>query len=269
MKSDKTLDGDANVFADTGWFQLEFTRVPTPDDLEALKSNIGDTGVLAPPAHWAKMKDPTVVQRHVLKPSDGEYVNVCKAFISTLHPAKFNKKAEVISIERVQNLAMLQSYIVKRQTICYREAGHETDAAAQRKAVERFERSWLWHGTKAEVMEKILQQGFNRSFCGKHATAYGKGVYFARDASYSAHPLYAEPDNKGHQYMMACRVAVGEYCKGRDGAPTPDTRDHKSHSLYDSTVGLLHGDTMPSPSIFVTYHDAQAYPEYLITFKTS
>mmetsp|Transcript_94747 Transcript_94747/g.141948 ORF Transcript_94747/g.141948 Transcript_94747/m.141948 type:complete len:998 (-) Transcript_94747:204-3197(-) len=262
-------DGDTNVFADTGWFQLDSTRVPTPDDLEALKSNVGDTGALDPPSYWAKIKDPTVVQRHMLKPSDGEYDKVCKAFMSTLHPSTLNKKVKVVSIERVQNLAMFQSYIVKRQTICYRETGHNTDPVAQRKAVERFERSWLWHGTNAEVMEKILQQGFNRSFCGKNATAYGKGVYFARDASYSAYPIYAVPDTKGHQYMMACRVTVGEYCKGRDGAPTPDIRDHKSHSLYDSTVGLLGNDTMSRPSIFVTYHDAQAYPEYLIAFKMS
>ena len=111
--------------------------------------------------------------------------------------------------------------------------------------------------------------------------------------SYSAHPAYSVPDKKGYQYIAACRVVVGEYCVGRKDALTPDIRDAKSHSLYDSTVGLLRGDTMSNPSIFVTYHgkfwhnidrssiqysteeltasfaDAQAYPEYLITFKTS
>ena len=42
---------------------------------------------------------------------------------------------------------------------------------------------------------------------------------------------------------------------------TPDVRDGVSQSLYDTTVGLLSGDTMSNPSIYVTYHDAQAYPE--------
>eukprot|EP00977_Amphora_coffeiformis_P016567 scaffold5168_cov176-Amphora_coffeaeformis.AAC.5 len=128
---------------------------------------------------------------------------------------------------------------------------------------------WLWHGSNAEVMDKILQQGFNRSFCGKNATAYGKGVYFARDASYSAYRIYAVPDNKGIQYMMACRVVVGEYCKGHMDALTPDLRDASRNMLYDTTVGLLGSDNMSSPSIYVTYHDAQAYPEYLIAFKSS
>ena len=52
-------------------------------------------------------------------------------------------------------------------------------------------------------------------------------------------------------------------------ALTPDLRDASKNMLYDSTVGLLGSDTMSSPSIYVTYHDAQAYPEYLIAFKTS
>ena len=68
--------------------------------------------------------------------------------------------------------------------------------------------------------------------------------------------------------MLACRVAVGEYCKGKKDALIPDPRRARSSVLFDSTVGLLRGDTMASPSIYVTYHDAQAYPEYLISFKT-
>lgn len=128
--------------------------------------------------------------------------------------------------------------------------------------LDRFEKKWLFHGTNIEVRDKICQQGFNRSFCGKNATFYGKGVYFARDAKYSAHPTYAVPDRNGFQYLMACRVVVGEYCRGKKDALTPDVRDSKTLALYDSTV-----NNMSDPSVYVTYHDAQAYPEYLVTFK--
>ena len=93
--------------------------------------------------------------------------------------------------------------------------------------------------------------------------------YFARDAAYSAYPLYSVPDKRGYQYIMACRVVVGEYCPGVKDALTPEFRDTKTNSLYDSTVGLLTDDTMANPSIYVTYHDAQAYPEYLIKFKAT
>ena len=126
----------------------------------------------------------------------------------------------------------------------------------------RFERVCLFHGCSPDVVPKIVEQGFNRSFCGRNATVYGKGVYFARDAAYSAEPRYSEPDEHGHQHIFACRVVVGEYCLGKQNARTPDERSR--HTLYDSTV-----DDLTSPSIFVTYNDAQAYPEFLIKFDCS
>ena len=48
-------------------------------------------------------------------------------------------------------------------------------------------------------------------------------------------------------------------CGGKRDALTPDVRS--GHKLYDSTV-----NNQNDPGIFVTYHDAQAYPEYLIKF---
>ena len=55
---------------------------------------------------------------------------------------------------------------------------------------------------------------------------------------------------------------MGEWSQGvRDGL-TPGVRDDSKNLLYDTTV-----DDMKRPSIFVTYHDAQAYPEYRIRFN--
>ena len=68
-------------------------------------------------------------------------------------------------------------------------------------------------------MEKIIQQGFNRSFCGKNATMYGKGVYFARDASYSSCDTYSPKNKSGHKFILACSVVVGEFCKGMPSTP--------------------------------------------------
>ena len=55
---------------------------------------------------------------------------------------------------------------------------------------------------------------------------------------------------------------TGEFCKGIKNALTPDLRNVAKNQLYDSTV-----DNVRDPSIFVTYHDAQAYPEYMIKFS--
>lgn len=167
-------DVEVSVFTDTGWFQLETTRIPSTEDLAALQKNVGHAGALDPPPHWDQINDKTVVQQHELRDGDLERDAVVKSFMSTLKYPTFHQKVKVIKVERIQNLAMWQSYVVKRQTICYRETGHNDDVDIHRRALERFERSWLWHGSNTEVMDKILQQGFNRSFCGKNATAYGK-----------------------------------------------------------------------------------------------
>jgi hypothetical protein len=174
-------EDEANVFVDTGWFSLEATCMPSADDLAVLQKNVGDTGALGAPSHWDLVVNPTVAQQHMVREGDTEFNEVVNAFMSTLQ----NRNITNIKVERIQNLAMWQSFVVKRQTICYREAGHSSgndtnngtaaNDAARHKAIGRFERRWLWHGTNAEVKDKILQQGFNRSFCGKNATMYGKG----------------------------------------------------------------------------------------------
>ena len=182
---------------------------------------------------------------------DDEEKSAVVTYFKTTLPHNIN----VVDVKRIQNMSMWQSYAVKRQTVLQREKDSESDHGAS-----RFERVWLFHGTDEATVPKIVQQGFNRSFCGKNATVYGKGVYFARDASYSATPTYSRPNVQGIQHIFLCRVVVGEYCKGKTDALTPDAR--QGHTLYDSTV-----DDVKSPSLYVTYHDAQAYPEYLVRFK--
>ena len=107
-----------------------------------------------------------------------------------------------------------------------------------------------------EVRRGVLVGVWAHPLARRHANFFGKGVYFARDASYSTYPLYCEPDAKGSQTVFLVRVVTGEFCKGVKNALTPDLRNAAKNQLYDSTV-----DNVRDPSIFVTYHDAQAYPE--------
>lgn len=242
-----------------GWFPMAVTRVPNTDDLATLRKTLGATNDLSAPDTWDKIVDPAVVQKSApLIPSSQEYRDLASSFLTTL-PAS----TQLVRIQRVQNIAMYQSYIVKRKTVIDRDkAVRGADTSSRTLGLARFERRWLWHGTNEDTVDKIIQQGFNRSFCGKNATAYGKGVYFARDASYSACDTYSPTDASGHKYILACSVVVGEFCRGKTNARTPDLRDAAKNILYDSTV-----DNPSRPSLYVTYHDAQCYPEYLIVFK--
>lgn len=93
-------------------------------------------------------------------------------------------------------------------------------------------------------------------------TSYGKGVYFARDASYSMN--YSRDGRSKGDYccMYLSRVLVGEYCKGTPSMIVPPPkRPSQPEILFDSAV-----DNTKNPTIFVVFSDNQCYPEYLITF---
>ena len=92
------------------------------------------------------------------------------------------------------------------------------------------------------------------------ATVYGVGVYFAKDADYSAQDIYSPPDSSDNKYMFLARVLTGEYAQGHSGDIQPPPRKSEK-DRYDSNV-----NSVTNPTIFVIFHDAQAYPEYLITF---
>ncbi len=81
-------------------------------------------------------------------------------------------------------------------------------------------------------------------------TVYGFGVYFSSNASYSHG--YASPNSNGERRMFVARVLVGKTTRGNGSMKTRPLG-------FDSTTDEKH--------IFVTYHDAQAYAEYLITYK--
>lgn len=108
---------------------------------------------------------------------------------------------------------------------------------------------------------RLLKQKI--SFLFLSATAYGKGVYFAVEASYSVNPTYARPDANGHQYLYQCKVLTGEFTTGDDSlivAPSKDSND--PNIRYDSVV-----DDPKSPTMYIVFSDTQAYPEYLIIIK--
>lgn len=93
---------------------------------------------------------------------------------------------------------------------------------------------------------------------------YGRGVYFARDFSYSASNTYAVPDANGEKYVYLTRVLTGEFTVGNQSYIVPPKKPVAAGGTtsYDSVV-----DNVAAPCIFVIFNDTQAYPEYLITFR--
>ena len=91
-------------------------------------------------------------------------------------------------------------------------------------------------------------------------TSYGRGVYFARDASFCV--KYARGAVIGARYVYLARVLVGKYCQGNSGMIIPPPKIlSRPEILFDSVV-----DDPGDPAIFVVFYDTQCYPEYLISF---
>ena len=80
------------------------------------------------------------------------------------------------------------------------------------------------------------------------------------DATYSASSSYSTPNGKGEKHIYQAKVLVGNSCLGQNGLKEPPYINGTSGQRYDS----VHDS---AKSMFVVFHDAQAYPEYLITFR--
>uniref|UniRef100_A0A3P8WV42 Poly [ADP-ribose] polymerase n=1 Tax=Cynoglossus semilaevis TaxID=244447 RepID=A0A3P8WV42_CYNSE len=171
-----------------------------------------------------------------------EYKKVAEDFKAT---ANHN----IITIERVQNVYQWKAFAVCKERI------------GKKNGLQELGEKFLYHGTAAESCDSIEKGRFDRSFAGQHATMYGKGVYFAVNAQYSARG-YSQPDASGTKRMYVARVLTGRYTKGEAQMKNPPPRANDPTDRYDSLV-----DNCQKPNMFVIFHDDQAYPEYLITFN--
>ncbi|XP_032262565.1 protein mono-ADP-ribosyltransferase PARP15 isoform X2 [Phoca vitulina] len=195
------------------------------------------------PEHWTDMnKQLSCVIK--LYPGQSEYDTIKDKFSETCLSYKIEK------IEKIQNICLWQSYQIKKKHMDLKN-GHTDN--------ERV----LFHGTDADSVPYVNQHGFNRSYAGKNGAAYGKGTYFAVDASYSANDTYSRPDGNGRKHIYVVRVLTGVYTRGHAGLVTPPSKNpHNPTDLFDSVT-----DDTQYPKLFVVFSDNQAYPEYLITFR--
>ncbi|XP_061464996.1 protein mono-ADP-ribosyltransferase PARP14-like isoform X2 [Rhineura floridana] len=206
-------------------------------------SKVEDNLAMALPEQWEDMEQ-TRVKIVALQSEMEEYINVKTMFCLTC------KSFTIEKIERIQNPYYWQAYQIKKQEMDDKNGNTNNERQ-------------LFHGTASASLTLINNSGFNRSYAGMHAAAYGNGTYFAVDAKYSAHDIYSKPDANGTKYMYLARVLVGEYCAGSAGLVVPKPKNATDPTdLFDSVT-----DNVTKPAMFVIFNDIQAYPEYLITFK--
>ncbi|XP_074543233.1 protein mono-ADP-ribosyltransferase PARP10 isoform X2 [Halichoeres trimaculatus] len=175
-----------------------------------------------------------------------EFQNVVKSFYETIQ--EYHSKIRIIQVEKLTNRLLHNQYKLKKASVLQR---------ATYPVVERT----LYHGTSETSVKEICVHGFNRSFCGKNATVYGQGVYFAVNSALSVQDQYSPPNADGHKFVFVSKVLTGDYTKGCHSMKTAPLKETGDVPLrYDSVT-----DDITKPSMFVIFNDTQAVPEYLIT----
>ncbi|XP_048338592.1 protein mono-ADP-ribosyltransferase PARP10 [Sphaerodactylus townsendi] len=241
-----------DVFFDGYPFTIDFERMEEYDIGNARTLPIGRTeqpvAPPAPPSPTALAGDE--VKLLLLPESSEEFQGTVRQFYGTLED--FHNKIRIIKVQKVLHPLLYQQYLLKRGAM---------EKACGRPEVERL----LYHGTTEQSSREICQFGFNRSFCGKNATRYGHGVYFAVQAYISVQEQYSPSSTDGNKYIFVTRTLVGDYTTGSHELRAPPLREGDSAlRRYDSVV-----DNLRAPSIFVIFNDTQAYPQYLITCQRS
>ncbi|XP_041759193.1 protein mono-ADP-ribosyltransferase PARP10 [Coregonus clupeaformis] len=181
----------------------------------------------------------------VNKDSD-EFKDVLKDFYDSIH--EYHNEIRIIKVEKLMNRLLYNQYRLKKASI---------NQSATDPEVERT----LYHGTSESSMKEICVHGFNRSFCGKNATVYGQGVYFAVNSALSVQDQYSPPNADGHKFVFVTKVLTGNFTQGSHSMKAAPLKESADIPLrYDSVA-----DKTDNPSLFVIFNDTQAYPEYLIT----
>ncbi|NXA41877.1 PAR12 polymerase, partial [Eudromia elegans] len=213
------------------------------EDVEKIKKGQRDSSIpnQTCPVHWDQSALPELGYKAVeLTSTSSEYNLIQKMFEKTM------KRHSVHRISRIQNPSLWKVFQWQKEQMKKENGGKEVE--------ERL----LFHGAMIPFLETICNHNFDWRICGSNGTTYGKGIYFARDASYSHE--YCQPAMK--LAMFVARVLVGDFVEGNASYVRPPSKSANMLRFYDSCV-----DNKLNPSIFVVFEKKQIYPEYLIEYK--
>ncbi|NXC91130.1 PARPT polymerase, partial [Cercotrichas coryphoeus] len=225
--------------------------LPSPCSGPASAQDLSPAAVTCPsfyPETWIGM-DPAqdFIQVPVLK-EDKSYRTIYNLFHKTVPETKYR----ILKILRVQNQFLWEKYKRKKEYMSKKMCGLD------RIMNERH----LFHGTSQDVVDGICKHNFDPRVCGKHATMFGQGSYFARKASYSHN--FSKRSPKGVHFMFLAKVLTGRYTVGNHTMrrPPPVEPGSVTSDLYDSCV-----DNFFEPQIFVIFNDDQSYPYFIIQYE--
>merc|ERR1712080_463684 len=178
------------------------------------------------------ISEPLLERGYISAASEEDRVALCAQLAERL------PNAEIVGVYQVAHSLQIGVYDAVRTTMQEQRCGEPP--------VERE----LWHGTSWAITPKILRQGFNRSFAGRHGTLLGAATYFSTDPAYSRRFCDRRGSQEGTKALLLSRVLIGKYCKGTSSDIEPPIMDAKTGQRFDSTV-----DNEERPAIFAVFRD--------------
>ncbi|XP_036374320.1 protein mono-ADP-ribosyltransferase PARP11-like [Megalops cyprinoides] len=121
----------------------------------------------------------------------------------------------------------------------------------------------LFHGTDRRNIKSICSYNFDLRLAGRNGGSYGKGIYFAKHASFANLycPVEIHNGTITLKTMILARVLVAEFTQGDPWMYRVPSKEQTTTEFYDSCVNMV-----TYPNIFVVFDSSQIYPEYLIEF---
>jgi hypothetical protein len=156
-------------------------------------------------------------------------------------------------IQMVKNKYLWEKYAREKIRIV-KEKGH-------------CEENFLFHGTRQNNPEIVYTTGFDISFS-SDGGSYGRGIYFARRALYSASG-YAYLVGKKN-YMFLAKVLTGMCIQTHGGAQLrkPPFCDQAKFIYYDSVTNNQNkNNSYDVDQMIIVYNNEKAYPYYLMEYE--
>jgi hypothetical protein len=166
--------------------------------------------------------------------------------------SKTLKTAEIVRIERIQNLVAFSKY--KKEVKLMKQKYQDEEIE-----IEKYK----FHGTRDTDPFKLIQseEGFDMRF--SRAGMWGAGIYFAENANYSDKYSYDLDLAKGLKQLIIARILVGKaYNSSSDRSLKIPPMNKETKQRYDSVKGNT-GDS----DVYIIYDNGRCYPEYLVTYK--
>eukprot|EP00993_Chasmostoma_nieuportense_P005168 NODE_57_length_3661_cov_23.453594_g53_i0.p1 GENE.NODE_57_length_3661_cov_23.453594_g53_i0~~NODE_57_length_3661_cov_23.453594_g53_i0.p1 ORF type:complete len:748 (+),score=90.45 NODE_57_length_3661_cov_23.453594_g53_i0:1253-3496(+) len=219
----------------------------------------------------------TFCQRVDCPVTDPSYQFIAQALQNT----HCNKGAKVLMVRRIENSCLWKLYCRSREDFRDRNTLHSLkvsritggsnclrELSRENHLDQDTNELYLFHGTKRNVVDLIVEQGFDERVA-KNGL-YGAGIYFAQDACKS----FQYADNTGGScFMFCCRVTMGEpfITTGRhENLRRPPTRPNKK-ILFDSVLAdpkkANSGNQIHRE--FIIYDRCLTYPEFLVEYTSA